>query len=550
MPSHGLLTNSYKDKIQAKYVKAVNIKVDKIEADEIKTKEPISDNSAGVEDYLKWSKGILPSAIDEKFNPDELIAEYRNAQEELKPSLYNKLIVTFAIWRAWHRSPTPEELQYHIDKLEDGTHANAFEMYARVWQSPPALKLHGSIDDNAYMNKVVVITGGSSGMGWSTAVLAAQQGAKKVYCFARTQGVFEWHKESARIGTNDKDRYPLYFGPIDVEQEDLDKIEYKEVDTRNKSRLAEAFAEISSEGYKVDVLVVNAGVNTTVSSFNFPNVETDITKLAKYRWDPNNKEDIFMTNGIGSLNTINEAMQYLSSDANVILISSLWSSNALQAITSGESAYSSTKAMLSRLASGIILGENRKIVVLSPDFVITDMVLAGIFPNLRVPVPQNIKTIDEIRSLFSDVSRDFLLFQLNSPFKENNYFDPTAIYDPEREKLIPSQDQFRLVIAGLSAGYYSHSLKTAYLTSQALTEGLDKTEMLYTNPNYNTFLSFIENQIPILPKEHVDNTLLDLIRPSDVGDIKIPLGNENLREYYLKYRSKYDWVSKYERIGA
>ena len=549
MPSNGLLTNKYNDKLQAGTIKA-----QEIYANSIRTTKSITNNLKGVEAYLRWSQDLLPSAVDENFNPDELIEAYKNAPEETKPSLYNYVIVTLAIWRGWHRSPTPEELQFHVDRLVNGTHANAFEMYARVWQSPPALKLHGATNNTAFMDKVVVITGGSSGMGWSTAVVAAQQGAKKVYCFARTKGVFVWNKESARIGTRDEDRYPLYFGPIDVNNEDLDKIVFKKVDVRNKSSLAQAFSDIASEGHKIDVLHVNAGLNMTVTS-DFPNVETDITKLAKYRWDPNNKEDIFMTNGIGALNTINEAMAHLSSDANVILTSSLWSSNTIQPSNdrnelNGESAYSITKAMLSRMANGIVLGENRKIVALSPDFVLTDMVLTAILPNARIPVPENIETIEEMRPLFSNVSRDLLVNQIQLPLKEDPIIEGTII-DPTTFNTPENILSLILIIFGFNAGYYTHSLKTGYLISKAINEELDKTEIIYTNPNYNTFIASKQGQKAVLPKGQVDNTLLDIIRIGDVGNEKIPLANENLRELLLELRRNNTViVSKYTRIGA
>ena len=84
-------------------------------------------------------------------------------------------------------------------------------------------------------NKVAVITGGSSGIGFSTARRFAAEGAY-VYIFARRQN--ELDKAAKLIGRN-----------VTTVQGDVRKLE----------ELDRLYAKVAADGKKIDVLVANVG---------------------------------------------------------------------------------------------------------------------------------------------------------------------------------------------------------------------------------------------------------------------------------------------------
>lgn len=92
-----------------------------------------------------------------------------------------------------------------------------------------------------FENKVLVITGASSGVGRSASLMAAREGAK-VYAFARRKEKLESLAEEAKSAGCKGEIIPV---PGDVsKQEEVDRL----------------FEKVKSENGKLDVLIANAGV--------------------------------------------------------------------------------------------------------------------------------------------------------------------------------------------------------------------------------------------------------------------------------------------------
>ena len=92
-----------------------------------------------------------------------------------------------------------------------------------------------------FVNKVLVITGASSGVGRSTSLMAAGEGGK-VYAFARRKEKLEALAEEAKSSGCKGEIIPV---PGDVsKQEDVDRL----------------FEKVKSENDKLDVLIANAGI--------------------------------------------------------------------------------------------------------------------------------------------------------------------------------------------------------------------------------------------------------------------------------------------------
>jgi len=152
-------------------------------------------------------------------------------------------------------------------------------------------------------NKVAVITGGSSGIGFSTARRFAAEGAY-VYIFARRQN--ELDKAAKLIGRN-----------VTTVQGDVRKLE----------ELDRLYAKVAADGKKIDVLVANVGA-------------VDSVKLADVTVESFNHN--FETNARGVLFTVQKALPHLRDGASVILTSTI---AALRGFP-GRSAYAASKTAL------------------------------------------------------------------------------------------------------------------------------------------------------------------------------------------------------------
>jgi NAD(P)-dependent dehydrogenase (short-subunit alcohol dehydrogenase family) len=152
-------------------------------------------------------------------------------------------------------------------------------------------------------NKVAVITGGSSGIGFSTAQRFAAEGAY-VYIFARRQN--ELDKAAKLIGRN-----------VTTVQGDVRKLE----------ELDRLYAKVAADGKKIDVLVANVGA-------------VDSVKLADVTVESFNHN--FETNARGVLFTVQKALPHLRDGASVILTSTI---AALRGFP-GRSVYAASKTAL------------------------------------------------------------------------------------------------------------------------------------------------------------------------------------------------------------
>jgi NAD(P)-dependent dehydrogenase (short-subunit alcohol dehydrogenase family) len=152
-------------------------------------------------------------------------------------------------------------------------------------------------------NKVAVITGGSSGIGFSTAQRFAAEGAY-IYIFARRQN--ELDKAAKLIGRN-----------VTTVQGDVRKLE----------ELDRLYAKVAADGKKIDVLVANVGA-------------VDSVKLADVTVESFNHN--FETNARGVLFTVQKALPHLTDGASVILTSTI---AALRGFP-GRSAYAASKTAL------------------------------------------------------------------------------------------------------------------------------------------------------------------------------------------------------------
>ena len=161
---------------------------------------------------------------------------------------------------------------------------------------------------NPVVNKTLVLTGCSSGIGFATVVRWAQAGGI-VHCVARERRVYDWHVDAASSdGTNvyvgakstgtftdavvalglapnatleelmseyeargvtgsriandtfllPQRHYPVYSGPIGVRPEVFDRIKFYTVDVRNATAVREWIASVRAATARVDYLCLNA----------------------------------------------------------------------------------------------------------------------------------------------------------------------------------------------------------------------------------------------------------------------------------------------------
>lgn len=175
-------------------------------------------------------------------------------------------------------------------------------------------------------NKVAVVTGGNSGIGLATAKLFAEQGAR-VAITGRSRATLNSAAET--IGE----------GAISIVS-----------DVSDLSSIKTAYKEISAKLGKIDVLVVNAGVDSAAPLADFTE------ELFDHVSDINFK---------GAFFSVQLALPYLNDGASVIFTSSAINEKSF----STYSAYAATKAAVRSLArsfSNELLTRNIRVNVLSP----------------------------------------------------------------------------------------------------------------------------------------------------------------------------------------
>jgi NAD(P)-dependent dehydrogenase (short-subunit alcohol dehydrogenase family) len=196
-----------------------------------------------------------------------------------------------------------------------------------------------------FKDKVVVITGGNSGIGKAIAEKFDQQGAK-IVIFGRQKGTLEKSLKE--------------FKQAIAIQGDIRKL----------SDIERLFEETKKNFGKVDVLIANAGIAA----------RRDVQEVDEAFFD-----EIVDINYKGLYFTVQRSIPYLNPGASVVLISSI----AAHVGIASHSVYSSTKAAVSRLArnfSADLIGKGIRVNALSPGFTDTP-----IFDPLKKSNPQEIK---------------------------------------------------------------------------------------------------------------------------------------------------------------
>lgn len=413
--------------------------------------------------------------------------------DDEKTRAYDHISIVHAYWRACYRNPTNAEIQDHLSKFESGEHANQFEMTARVWQSPCSRSIHHpSFEEGSLEGKIVVITGGSTGMGFAAAIYMARLGAT-VVCIARSQQYWDWNIESARVGAKESDRYPYYFGPIDIESNIIDRITFETGDVRDKNGLRSIFEHISDTRGPIDVLIANAGINVA-NIVQFPAVETDLTKLARFRHDEM-PEDIYLTNAIGVLNTYDAVKSFMSAPGVFIQTSSVAGlmnqgnpvAGRLAENPVNMQAYCTSKGTIRRFGSAMI-DSNLKLITISPDSVMTDLVVASFLPALDLgPPPIAVSgTIDEMRTQFSavNITRKIIVDAMQTVPSPSVLLKGVSMHPFFDSNLINIDEIKEFVSNGFSPGFQTYPIKFGYVAVKSL-EVESNTELLFTQPVYN-----------------------------------------------------------------
>jgi NAD(P)-dependent dehydrogenase (short-subunit alcohol dehydrogenase family) len=176
------------------------------------------------------------------------------------------------------------------------------------------------------INKVAVITGGNSGIGLSTAVLFAQEGAK-VAVTGRNQASLN---SAVELIGNDA------IGIVS--------------DVSDLKNIESSYQEVSSKLGKIDVLIVNAGIFLAGPLADFTEEQFDQTSDVNFK---------------GAFFSVQRALPYLNDGASIVLTSTALNEKGLGIAA----AYSASKAAVRSLArsfSAELLDRNIRVNILSP----------------------------------------------------------------------------------------------------------------------------------------------------------------------------------------
>lgn len=203
---------------------------------------------------------------------------------------------------------------------------------------------------NEFLNKVVVITGGNSGIGAAIASKFDEHGAK-VVIFDRADQI-----------------------KLKAQCQQLQQALFVQGDVRNLADIEKLYLETEKAFGTIDVLIASAGI---------------AVKRIVDEVDEDFFDDIVDTNFKGVYFTIQRAVPHLNKGASVILVSSA----ARLAGFRNDSVYSSTKAAISTLARNFaadLIQREIRVNAISPGYTDTP-----IFDKVRTHFPQKIQEFEK-----------------------------------------------------------------------------------------------------------------------------------------------------------
>src|SRR6186713_367983 len=186
-------------------------------------------------------------------------------------------------------------------------------------------------------NKTAVITGGNSGIGLSTAILFAEQGAK-VAITGRNET------------TLDQAVREIKHNAIGIK-----------ADVTNVESIANSYQQIHRKLGKIDVLIINAGLDVSGPFENYGEADFDTVSDVNFK---------------GAFFSIQKALPFLNDGASVVLTSSAVNEKGFP----GVAVYSATKAAvrsLARTLSQELSSRNIRVNVLSPGAIDTPFFSRG-----------------------------------------------------------------------------------------------------------------------------------------------------------------------------
>jgi NAD(P)-dependent dehydrogenase (short-subunit alcohol dehydrogenase family) len=233
-------------------------------------------------------------------------------------------------------------------------------------------------------NKVAVITGGNSGIGLTTAILFAEHGAK-VAITGRNGASLE--EAAKQIGHD----------AVSIVS-----------DVNNLDAINAAYADISENLGKIDVLVINAGIGEAAPLASFSEKQFDDTVNVNFK---------------GVFFSVQRALPYLNEGASVVLTSSATNEKGF----AGYAAYAATKAAVRSLARSFsteLLDRNIRVNVLSPGAIDTPFFsrggaspeeVAGIKDYMSSIIPaKRLGAVEEVAEAFLFLASDASKYMLGS----------------------------------------------------------------------------------------------------------------------------------------
>jgi NAD(P)-dependent dehydrogenase (short-subunit alcohol dehydrogenase family) len=197
-----------------------------------------------------------------------------------------------------------------------------------------------------FNNKIVVVTGGNSGIGQAIAEEFNKQGAKIV--------IFARNKDKLKQVKNKLENSIAVSGDV-CKISDLDKL----------------FKITNDKLGKIDILIANAGI---------------ASRRGVEKVDENYFDEMVNTNFKGVYFTVQRSIPFLNNHASIILISSM----ACHAGWPSHSVYSATKAAVSMLAknfSADLIPKGIRVNAISPGFTATDVYEANFIAEYKKRIP-------------------------------------------------------------------------------------------------------------------------------------------------------------------